>query len=468
MQKLTLPKAGQGMTEGTVVEWNVAVGEAIEAGEPVLHFETEKMVSEITAAEAGTLLERNVDAGETVAVGTVLGYLGEPGETPPSDGATEGDGPAAESMDEPSTEVDSDIIGDVEPAEQVRATPTARRKAREQGLSLEEVAGTLGISKVTPADIEAFAEARSGTDARASEDRSIQAEEVLGSPRAGVVASKAGVEIASVGRALGISRVREADVHEYVESMSTDQVRAGQEGSISRVEPAIRDDHRLVGSETVMFDQMSRVAESYASTTTVARVDVTELLDVYEQVKESWSRQDDPVSLTAFVARAIASTISEYPRLNAEYLPAEESLRTYADVNLGVAVNSSDGLIVPTIYGADRRSVRDLSSELEGLVAKAENRKLEEADLRNATVSLSNAGSLGAYMNTPQINPPQTSIVGMCKIFEDAGVVDGQVVPRKYMHLCLSYDHRVVEGATAVRFLQEVKAKLEAPTGLLS
>jgi pyruvate/2-oxoglutarate dehydrogenase complex dihydrolipoamide acyltransferase (E2) component len=214
---------------------------------------------------------------------------------------------------------------------------------------------------------------------------------------------------------------------------------------------------------------MSHVAQNYASTTTAARVDVTDLLDLYGSLKPTWvEEQGDSLSLTAFVARAVAQALPDYARLNAEYLEDENALRTYDDVNLGIAVNSDDGLIVPTIRHADRQSVRELSRSIETVAEKVEERQLSPEDLEGATFSISNAGSLGAYINTPQINAPQTAILGVCKIFDDAGVVDGEVVPRKRMHLCLTYDHRVIEGATAVEFLQTVKSRLESPSSLLS
>lgn len=470
MQKLTLPKSGQAMEEGTIVEWNVAEGEEIEAGDPVLHFETEKMVSEITAAETGVLKDKRVEVGETVPIGTVLGYVGAPDEPIPDADETDvepetaGGDVAGSTPGGPDTEAQPGQTGRDQPA---RATPAARRRAREAGIAVDAVAAALDVARVTPALIDEFlAQASTGTGE--TEPSPQQGDEILGTPRARVVAEEEGVDVVSVGEAVGTDRVREADVREFVESADVAIERAGPQ-TAQRGEPAIRDEHPIVGSEAVMFDQMSTVASNYASTTTAARVDVTELLDLYEEVKATWAEQGgDPVSLTAFVARAVAQTIGDYPRLNAEYLPDEEILRTYADVNLGLAVNSDDGLIVPTLYDADDQSVRELSRSIDDVVAKVDERRLESSDLANATFSISNAGSLGAYINTPQINPPQTAILGMCKIFEDPGIVDGEVVPRKFMHLCLSYDHRVVEGATAVRFLQTVKSKLESPTSLLS
>jgi pyruvate/2-oxoglutarate dehydrogenase complex dihydrolipoamide acyltransferase (E2) component len=125
-------------------------------------------------------------------------------------------------------------------------------------------------------------------------------------------------------------------------------------------------------------------------------------------------------------------------------------------------------LLVPTVRGADGLSVRELGAEIRRLAEAARNRELGAGEMQDGTFTVSNAGALGAYINTPQINPPQTGILGMCTVTEEPGVVDGEIVPREFMHLCLTYDHRVVEGATAVQFLQAVGARLEEPQSLLS
>lgn len=210
-----------------------------------------------------------------------------------------------------------------------------------------------------------------------------------------------------------------------------------------------------------MFDRMELTNE-YASTTTVARVDVTALLDLYDRLKEAW----ESISLTAFVVRAAALTLPDYGPLNAEI--DGDALRVFDSIDIGFAVDTDRALLVPTIRDADERTLRELSSEIDRLAAAARDGSLDADALEGGTFTVSNAGSLGAYLNTPRINPPQTAILGACAVFDEAGVVDGEVRPRKMMHLTLTYDHRVVEGATAVEFLQEVEALLESPERLLS
>lgn len=494
------------MEEGDIVEWAVEEGEHVAIGDPVVMFETDKMISEVTAEQEGVLLEKQVQEGETVAVGTELGRIGDETEVEePAEAVDEADGTAAdetasqnEDSDASATPVDQEGL-----PPSVRATPKARRIARERGVSLVDVAAATNTNQLTPNHVERFAEGtqresrsesestggRTAATGGVAEDPSagaspadlVQPEDatVLGTPRARVVANAHAVDVQTVGEALGVERVREADVHSYLEqaetesnvgeSPSTQESERGPDVAAlddagSRGPPAVTREDPLSGASGVMFERMSEVNDEYADTTTVARVDVTELLDLYEQLADAW---EDNLSLTAFVVRAVATTLPEYEELNAA-VTDDETLRLFEDINIGIAVNADDGLLVPTVYAADQRSLRAISQDIDRLADAARSRDLDHDDLQNGTFTVSNAGSLGAYINTPQINPPQTAILGVCTVFDEAGVVDGEVVPRKMMHLCLTYDHRVVEGANAVGFLQDVKRKLENPASLLS
>ena len=482
MQTLTLPKGGKTMEEGTVVEWLVDEGETVSKGDPVVFFESDKMTSEIAAAEDGVLLERAVGEGETVPVGTELGRVGRPGEV-----ADDGIGEVA---DDGPGEVADDGPGDVETEPRpFRATPSARRLARERGVSLSAVASNTGARQLTPSDVEAFtAEETDASDETGTVQTSTTVDpdeltvepvpnpedgDVLGSPWARVLASNHDVSLDAVGDAMGTDRVRASDVTAYVEEHVDDEATkpavaesTPDSGAGSTDGPAIAQEGAPTGARGVMFDRMSTVANEYASTTTVARVDVTDLVDLYDRLSMAWG-EDVPLSLTAFVVRAVGRSLPANDVLNAE-VTEEDDLRIYEDVNVGIAVNTDDGLLVPTIYDADDRTVRALSREIDRLATGARDGTLNHDDLQNGTFTVSNAGSLGAYINTPQINPPQTAVLGMCAIVDEPGVVDGTIVPRKMMHLTLTYDHRVVEGATAVGFLQEVKSQLESPESLLS
>lgn len=501
MHELTLPKGGKTMEEGMIVEWLIEEGESVSAGDPVVLFDSEKMTSEVTADVDGVLVEQVVSEGETVPVGSVLGLIGDSDDEPiPTSDATEID------RDEDGTTTGSTSstadtgIG----AQSFRSTPSARRAARNHDVSLEEVAASTGAQTVTPDLVDRFVDSGdSSTDSGrrgGSAGASVAVEEfgepsdltvepianptdsaVLGSPWGRVLADEFDVSIEAIAEEVDTDRVRADDVREYARehaaSASTRSPPVDRDDTSSAVgsdpiksgaAPAIAREETLTGAAGVMFDRMERVNREYASTTTVARVDVTELLELYDRLSSVWGEQTDTSpSITAFVLRAVGQTLPDYEILNAEVV-GDREIRVYDDINVGIAVDTDHGLLVPTVYGTDELTVRELSSEIERLAAGARNRSLARDDLDNGTFTVSNAGNLGAYINTPQINPPQTAILGVCAVSEEPGVVDGEVVPRKFMHLTLTYDHRIVEGSTAVGFLQRVAALLESPEALLS
>lgn len=510
MQELTLPKGGKTMEEGTVVEWLFEEGETVSAGDPVVLFESDKMTSEVTADVDGVLQERAVPEGETVPVGTLLGRIGDAGEEPPDTTSTTDSGAGSETDTSTTVTAETDtsttvtaqtdtsatVAGESDDVDgnSFRATPSARRAARDRGVSLAAVAAATGARTLTPDLVESFADGERGTTSGpgtrestkqgGDRDRPVETgdptvepvpnpdeSDVLGSPWARVLADAEGVSIEAVGEATGTDRVRAGAVREYLDDHAAAAPSDATEAEVpsdAGSDPAVAREETLTGAAGVMFDRMARVNREYASTTTVARVDVTELMELYGRLSTAWSDADGASpSITAFVLRAVGRTLPEYETLNAEVV-GEREIRVYDDVNVGIAVDTDHGLLVPTVYGTDERTVRDLSAEIARLATGAREGTLDREDLENGTFTVSNAGNLGAYINTPQINPPQTAILGVCAVEEEPGVVDGEVVPRKFMHLTLTYDHRIVEGSTAVGFLQGVATMLESPESLLS
>jgi pyruvate/2-oxoglutarate dehydrogenase complex dihydrolipoamide acyltransferase (E2) component len=477
MQELKLPKRGQAMEEGQIVEWTVDEGEPVSAGDPVVLFETDKATEELVAERDGLLLAKSVDAGDTVPIGTALGYVGTDSERDalPTD---EGTGPNASETDpDERAAQESDGAGETrqEADEQlIRSSPSARRVAREHGVAIETVARELGIQQVRDGHVEQYA-----SRGETSDGPSVDEEVVRGSPAARRIAQERGLDVSTIGAALDTTRVRMDDVEEYVDRHATDSTEREAEETAPPVTdgtsgPSIHEEVPVTGTRGVMYDRMREVATEYASTTTVARVDVTELMSLIDSLVDPWETHHSvSPSLTAFVVRAVAESLPEYRMLNAEVVDSDEpdepvTVRQFSDVNVGVAVDTDHGLLVPTVDSADGLSVRELGREITRLAEAARNRELGPEGMQGGTFTVSNAGTFGAYINTPQINPPQTGILGMCTVTEEAGVIDGDVVPRQFMHLCLTYDHRVIEGATAVQFLQAVSSRLEEPGSLLS
>lgn len=494
MQELKLPKRGQAMEEGLILEWTVDEGEQVSAGDTVVVFETEKTTAEIEAEQDGTLIQKLVDAGETVPIGTTLGYVGtedEAGDAPTSDRESRSDdvdtdgaetavvdadgtdateqattatteaGTDRDTLNESSTPAEA-AKGDADTSGIVRASPSARKTARSHGVDVDVVGAELGMTQVSSDDVERYVR------------RERNGREIRGSPAARRVADEEGVRIEAVGEAVGTDRVRLADLETYTAetpAKTTSEPQVEEERTFE--ERSVKETVPITGGRKVMFDRMQTVSSEYGSTTTIARVDVTELMDLLDSLEEPWNEHHGvSPSLTAFVVRAVAESLPNYRMLNAEIETpdggdAPPQVTQFEDVNVGLAVDTDHGLLVPTLYGADEASVVQLCGRIADVARQAREQSLDYEQQQNATFTVSNAGTFGAYINTPRINPPQTGILGVCTVNEEPGIVDGEVVPRKFVHLSLTYDHRVVEGSTAVQFLQSVKRRLESPGSLL-
>jgi pyruvate/2-oxoglutarate dehydrogenase complex dihydrolipoamide acyltransferase (E2) component len=215
-----------------------------------------------------------------------------------------------------------------------------------------------------------------------------------------------------------------------------------------------------------MAEHMALSTRTAARVTTMAEVDMTELVKLREALKEKF-KQDYGVSLTyvPFVIRAICQGVKEFPILNAS-LRGEEVI-FHRSVNVGIAVDTGESLLVPVIQNAAQKGIVRLSREAMQLTEKARGGRLALRDIQGGTISLTNAGVYGALLATPIIHQPQSAILWMGKVMETPVVREGQIVIRSMMYLCLSYDHRIIMGAQAVRFLQEVKKSLEIPHSLL-
>jgi pyruvate/2-oxoglutarate dehydrogenase complex dihydrolipoamide acyltransferase (E2) component len=215
-----------------------------------------------------------------------------------------------------------------------------------------------------------------------------------------------------------------------------------------------------------MFDRMTRVASTYAATTTIQRADVTGLIELKEGLSGSWEEEAKPRFITFFL-RAVSLAISEFPVMNSTVDDKAGVIRLRKPVNLGVAVDSKRGLIVPVLHGVSSLTFKELSLKTNKLVARAAADTLTGKDFKDGTFTITNAGPLGAYINTPMINPPQSAILGTCSINDEPAVINGEILARKLMFLTLTYDHRIIQGAEAVGFLKKIVGLLEDPTLLL-
>jgi 2-oxoglutarate dehydrogenase complex dihydrolipoamide succinyltransferase (E2) component len=280
------------------------------------------------------------------------------------------------------------------------------------------------------------------------------------SPLAVKIAQENGVDIGEVSARFPGQKIGKKEVFDFIET---------QKEKMKPLESASATDEEilpLTGALRAMSEHIAASAQSTARVTTMAEVDMTELVKLRTALKEKFNKKHN-VNLTfvPFVLKAICEGIKEFPMLNASL--REKEIILHRSVHIGIAVDTGELLIVPVVKDVAQKGIVDLSIEVQQLTRKARERKLTIQDIQGGTITLTNAGVFGALLSTPIIHQPQSAILWMGKIMETPVVRNGQIVIRSMMYLCLSYDHRIILGAQAVRFLQRIKQSLETPSELV-
>ena len=381
-------RLSKGMEVGRVVTWLKAVGEPVGQGEAVVAIETEKSVVEVEAPANGVVLQVIVGEDEEVPVGTVLAWIGKPGESVP--------------------------VGDLREASQ------------------REVSAAGEIS--TDGHCASAVDSRAQTDAR----------KVRAAPAVRRLAAQHGIDLHNLDGSGAGGRVTRADVQAAIATGHRDRDATAQSDDAERVP--------LKWIRRIMALRMAHSAQTYAATTTVLDVDMGQI----KRLKKS-----EAISYTSAVVKTAAMALREHRILNAS-LEGEQIL-LHNNVNVGVAVDSPRGLTVVTIAAADEKTLAQTDRVLRDLSAQAKQGSLKPQTLDPPTFTVTNSGAQGSLMFTPMINPPQSAVLGIGKIQDTPVIREGQIVARPVTHLCLTYDHRIIEGAEAVRFLQTVKGHLENP-----
>lgn len=420
MTQITVPEVGESVTEATVGEWLKKPGDPIKTGEPVVELETDKVNLEITATEDGTLQEILKQTGETVTVGDVLATMGEDTtfqESPKSST------PPASTHTEKGVEDSPNEGALIEP---VRATPSVRRLADQEGINLNEVPTQRNRGRVTAGDMENFLQ------------QSQRTEPISPPP---IPSSQITSTISEIPG----------------ENADMDM----QEGGGRPVERIRMSRRRLTIANRLVSAQRHA-----AMLTTFNEVDMTKILDIRHRRREDFEKRHNiRLGFMSFFTKASIAALKAFPRLNAEIQGEDMLIKHYYDI--GVAVSTENGLVVPVVRNADSLNFGELEKAIAELAVKARDNKLSIADLQGGTFTITNGGIFGSLLSTPILNAPQVAILGMHKIEERPVAIKGEAVIRPMMYLALSYDHRIVDGSEAVRFLVRIKELLEDPETLL-
>ena len=465
-QTLALPALGQSMEEGTITRWFKSEGEAVQKGEALYEVMTDKVNIEVESPADGTLRKILAAVDDFVPVGDPVAILGEPGEDisnllggAPSDEAVPAEAGALQPSSLPAAANGAAREATAAPVEsaagRVFASPRARRYADEYGVAISQLAGRgTGIEgRIVEADVVAFYEQQ-----QAAQPESAKGPRV--SPLAQRVAAEHGVPVETVPGTGHGGKVTQGDVRRLLEPDAASAPSPTPSVSSAPEETTVI---KLAGMRKMVADAVARSASTAPHVTLTLGVDMTEATRFRQQVLPSIEKTHGVrVSFTDIVAKAVARALQDHPLLNSTLQGTEITL--HKSVHLGIAVSlGTEGLIVPVVKDAGNKTLGGFSKDLKGLVAKAKAGTLGSEDVSGGTFSLTNLGTYGVTGFNPIINPPQCAILGVCTITDTVVPVGSVPQVRPIMNLCLSFDHRVTDGAPAAAFLAQLKDTLEQP-----
>ena len=466
MIEIKVPPLGESITEATVSRWMKQEGDQIAVGDTLVELETDKITVEVPALNAGVLSKHVKAEGDVVQLAEVLGHIEEgasAGAAAPAESASEpapsASAPSTSSAPAtPATSAPAPAAPSAPPstasaahsgsASDVRSAPSARKLAEEQGVDLSTVTGTGRGGVVSKPDVIDAIDARTaGSDPAAAADPPSAPKPAPEAPAAAqapaVAPAAASAKPAAAKPAAPKSPApapRAAGERETREKMTTRRKRIAE---------------NLVASQA-----------NTAHLTTFNEIDMTAVSDVRTRMKERVEKEHGvKLSYMPFFAKATALALKAHPLVNAQIDGEEIVYKHY--VNLGIAVASEAGLVVPNIKDSDRMSMVAFSRAMNEVAKRARDGKLTMDDLTGGTFTITNGGVFGSLVSTPIINYPQVAILGLHKIQDRPIALDGQVVIRPMMYIALSYDHRVIDGQQAVLFLVRVKELMEDPASML-
>ena len=437
---VTMPKWGLTMKEGTITKWFKSEGDTIRKGEPFFEVETEKITNIVEATTDGVVFQIVVAAGTTIAVGTILAVVAEPGEQPDRVEGIQAGEVVEEAAASPQHAASAPAK---KPSEKkfVPATPASRRLAKELGVELTLVEGTGPGGRITEADVKRFHEA--GPPAPKM------------TPLAAEMIRQEGLDVTSIEGTGEGGKITKEDVQRLLDLKKREEI-ALPVKSIP-----------FSGMRRSIAENMHASLHTTAQLTTFVEVDVTEMIRFRDLVRAEYVKDENVrVSNNDIIILATSRALKRYPIMNSTLVGDEILL--HDSVHMGIAVALDEGLIVPVLKDADQKSLLEIATCARELARKARSGSLEVDEVTGGTFTISNVSMFQVDGVTPILKPPETGILGVGRVKEKPAVFEGQIAIRSMMFLCLTFDHQVVDGAPASEFLQTVARYLEHPNLIMT
>jgi 2-oxoglutarate dehydrogenase E2 component (dihydrolipoamide succinyltransferase) len=439
--EIKVPPLGESLVDAVVGQWLKSEGEDVSRGETILELETDKVNLDVAAEEDGVLQAIQKQEGDTVTVGEVLGLI----EAGAGGGSSNGAATATPAAEAPAAATPAKApepqpapaapapVASAAPAvtedTNGRAAPAVRRMAEEHDIDLAKVHGSGPGGRITRDDLVAFLAAQRGqAPSSAPATAPMTPAQISGAPAASAAPAAAPAPT-------GAQRPDEERV-------------------------------RLSRRRQTIATRLVEAQQTAAMLTTFNEADMTAVMEIRKRRKDAFKEQHGVnLGFMSFFTKAAVGALKAFPEVNSELQGNELVLKKHYDI--GIAVGVEEGLVVPVVRDADRKGFAEIESTIVELATRARENKLAISDLQGGTFTITNGGVFGSLLSTPILNTPQVGILGMHTIQQRPVAVDGEVVIRPMMYLALSYDHRVVDGSTAVQFLVRIKNLIEDPETLL-
>lgn len=444
-----LPDIGEGIHEGEIVKWFVKAGDTIEEDDVLVEVQNDKAVVEIPSPVSGTVEEVLVEEGTVAVVGDVLVRI---------------DSPDADSGEDEGDKQD--------------AAPEVKEKTEEQVQSGTAEAGQ-NVEKQPADEQQPSGDTGAGAQPQAKEETDPN-KRVIAMPSVRKFARDKDVDIKQVQGSGTNGRVLKEDIEAF---MNGDQKSEAPEASAETAEETIQEEtpkaaavpegefpetrEKMTGMRKAIAKAMVNSKHTAPHVTLMDEVDVTELVAHRKKFKDIAAEREIKLTYLPYVVKALVSTLREFPALNTSFDDETSEIIQKHYFNIGIAADTEKGLLVPVIKNADRKSVFAVSDEINGLATKAREGKLAPAEMKGASCSITNIGSAGGQWFTPVINHPEVAILGIGRIAEKPVIKNGEIVAAPVLALSLSFDHRMIDGATAQHALNHIKRLLSEPELLL-
>jgi len=437
IKKITLPKLGQTVEEATIEKWHKAEGDTVAKGDVLCEITTDKATLEVESFYSGTLLKILAPEGEELAVGALIAVVGDAGDEIPEDMLAEGGVAPAEGVPVEAAEAASDKAAAPEAGPvaaqtaggRVKASPRAKRRARELGVALAGIRGTGPGGRIVEADVEAAL---------------VAASEVKATPLAHRLAAARGVDLASVRPSGPGGKITKEDVL----SAAAGAADAGEVSPLSAMRRIIAE-RMLQSKRTIPCCYLEMDA------------DVTDLVALRAKLNAEGKPK---IGFNDFVIKACAGALRLFSAVNSRWVEGGTERRR--EVNIGFAVALNEGLLVPVVRDADKKLLREIAAETADLAERARSKRLRPEEYQDGCMTISNLGMFGVRSFIPIVNPGESAILGLGLIEERVVSRQGKIDVRQIMTLTLSADHRLVDGAVGARFLETIRDALEAPAQL--